>query len=57
MDADKTLHIDAVKVCRQFGIPPTPANQDMVLQELQKVVDTYAKKHGTTVKIEERNDG
>ncbi len=50
VDQDNTLHIDAVAVCKHLGLPPTSANQDMVLAQVRKLADTYP------VEIEEVDD-
>jgi len=30
VDEDDVMHIDAVKMCKLFGVPPTRENQDAV---------------------------
>lgn len=37
VDADGTMHIDAVKCCKVLGMPPTQQNQDAVERAARQV--------------------
>lgn len=56
IETDGTLHVDAVAMCKEMKIPPTPENQDMVQRQLMKVVAEMDAKHGTVTNITQTND-